>query len=204
MCPVTIRLIMNMYISQKMQVRFSNVLSSQFTLGNGVKQGGVLSPILFTVYLDSLIKTLKQRNIGCKIGNKFLGVFGYADDLTLLCPTLSGLQEMLNACEDFATDYNILFNASKMKLMYIGKNNLNCENLLCMSNGSSIEFVEQCIHLVSKIYSDISKKNIDNATNDLYMRTNNLMADFFYAQSSTLSVLYNSYCMNVYGSQLWC
>ena len=102
MCPVTLRLIMNMYISQKMQVRFSNVLPSQFTVGNEVKQGGVLSPILFTVYLGSLTKTLKQRNIGCKIGNKFLGVFGYADDLTLLCPTLSGLQEMLNVCEDFA------------------------------------------------------------------------------------------------------
>ena len=72
-----------------------------------------------------------------------------------------------------------------------------------MSNGSSIEFVEQCVHLGTKIYSDISKKNIDNATNNLYMKTNNLMADFSYAQSSTLSVLYNSYCMNVYGPQLW-
>ena len=114
---------------------------------------------------------MKQRSIGCKFGNKFLGVFGYSDDLTLLCPTLSCLQEMLNVCEDFAKDYNILFNASKSKLMYFGKNNLNCENLLCMSNGSSIEFVEQCVHLGTKIYSDISKKNIDNATNDLYMRT---------------------------------
>ena len=65
MCPVTLCLIMNMYVSQKMQVRFSNVLSGQFTVGNGVKQGsGVrLSPILFTVYLDSLIESLKQRNI---------------------------------------------------------------------------------------------------------------------------------------------
>ena len=174
--------------------------------GNRVKQGGVLSPILFTVYLDSLTKTLKQRNIGCKIGNKFLGVFGYADDLTLLCPTLSDIQEMLNFCEDFAKDYNILFNASKSKLMYFGEDNLNCENVLCMSNGSSIECVEQCVHLGTKIYSDISQKNIDNATNDLYNRTNNLMVDFSNAQSSTfiLSVLYNSYCMNVYGSQLWC
>ena len=39
---------------------------------------------------------------------------------------------------------------------------------------------------------------------DLIMRTNNLMADFSNAHSSTLSVLYNSYCMNVYGFQLWC
>ena len=35
------------------------------------------------------------------------------------------------------------------------------------------------------------------------MRTNNLIADFSYAESTTLSLLYNSYCMNVYGSHLW-
>ena len=72
MCTVTLRLIMNIYILHRMQVRFSNALSCQFTVRNGVKQGGELSPILFTVYLDSLIKTLKQKNIGSKIGNKFL------------------------------------------------------------------------------------------------------------------------------------
>ena len=59
-CPVVLRLIMNMYVSQEMQVRFSNSLSNQFTVGNGVKQGGVLSPILLTVYIDNLIKILKQ------------------------------------------------------------------------------------------------------------------------------------------------
>ena len=34
------------------------------------------------------------------------------------------------------------------------------------------------------------------------MRTNNVIADFSYAESTTLSLLFNSYCMNVYGSQL--
>ena len=107
-----------------------------------------------------------------------------------------------NACEGFAKDYNILFNASKSKQMYFRKANLNCENLLCMSNGGSIKNIEHCVHLGTKNFSDISIKNIDSATNDLYiMRTNNLMVDFSYAKSSTLSLLHNSYCMNVYGSQ---
>ena len=44
---------------------------------------------------------------------------------------------------------------------------------------------------------------LDNL-NDLFMRTNNLMADFSFTHSRTLSVLYNSYCMNAYDSQLWC
>ena len=98
-----------------MQVRFSNSLPSQFTIGNGVKQGGVLSPNLFTVYIDNFIKILKQGNVGCKIGSQFLGIFGYADDLTLLCPMLSDLREILNICEDYAKDYNMLCNASKSK-----------------------------------------------------------------------------------------
>ena len=39
----------------------------------------------------------------------------------LLCRTLSGLRDMLNICEDYANNYNILFNASKSELMYFGK-----------------------------------------------------------------------------------
>ena len=122
MCPLVLRLIINMYISQRMQVRFGTAMSSHFSISNGVKQGGVLSPILFTIYIDNLIIQLRKFNIGCKIGNSFLGVFGYADDLTLLCPSLAGLKQMLNVCEDYAKEYNILFNASKSKLMHFGKN----------------------------------------------------------------------------------
>ena len=82
MCPRVLRLIMNMYISQRMQLRFGTAMSSQFSMSNGVKQGGVLSPILFTIYIGNLIIQLRKLNIGCKIDNSFLGVFGYVDDLT--------------------------------------------------------------------------------------------------------------------------
>ena len=106
--------------------------------------------------------------------------------------------------DDYAKKYNILFNASKSKLMYLGKNYFGGKHVLHMSNGSKIDYVEQCVHLGATLYSDISIRNIHNALNNLFMRTNNLMADFSNAHSSTLPVLYNSYCMNVYDSQLWC
>ena len=41
---------------------------------NGVKQGGVLSPVLFGVYIDGLLATLKDAGIGCHIGSQFVGV----------------------------------------------------------------------------------------------------------------------------------
>ena len=50
-----------------------------------------------------------------------MGVFGYADDLSLLCPSFSGMKDMLSICEQYAHDNNIMFNASKSQLIYLGK-----------------------------------------------------------------------------------
>ena len=118
-----------------------------------------MSPVLFTVYLDNLLKDLRQRNIGCKIGATYLGVFGYADDLTLLCPSISGLKGMFKICEDYASDYNIIFNAKKRKLMRFGRNKMNIKTTISMANGCTIDYVEQCVHLGTIIHSEILINN---------------------------------------------
>ena len=83
LCPIVLRLLMNMYMNQCLQVRWNSLVSDRFSIANGVKQGGVLSPILFSIYTDKLIKQLRNSNIGCKIVNQYVGVFGYADDISL-------------------------------------------------------------------------------------------------------------------------
>ena len=60
----------------------------------------------------------------------------------------------------------------------------DAQHVLHMFNGSKIDYVEQCVHLGNTLYADISIRNINNAVNDLFMRTNNLMADFSNAHSS--------------------
>ena len=55
MCPIVLRLIMNMFTNQEIQVKWNTVLSSKCKTSNGVKQGGCLSPSLFSVYLNNLI-----------------------------------------------------------------------------------------------------------------------------------------------------
>ena len=54
---------------------------------------GVLSPILYSVYLDNLMRILKYIKIGCMYTNEYMGISTYADDISILCPTLSGLQK---------------------------------------------------------------------------------------------------------------
>lgn len=78
-----------------------------FGTANGVKQGGVLSPTLFIVYIDELINTLKASGLGCHVGQHYIGALGYADDITLLSPCVKSLNEMLIVCSKFAKEFNV-------------------------------------------------------------------------------------------------
>ena len=79
MCPILLRLTMNMYISQQMQAKWNGSISKSFSISNDVKQGGLLYSVLFSIYIDKLISILRKRNIGCKIKNNFMGLFRYAE-----------------------------------------------------------------------------------------------------------------------------
>ena len=71
MCPLVVILLFHVYTNQKVQVRWNDVISNQFSVKNGVRQGGVMSPLLFGVYMDGLLEELKDLDIGCYIGQHF-------------------------------------------------------------------------------------------------------------------------------------
>ena len=73
-------------------------------------QGGVLSPILFTVYIDELLIQLKQLGVGCHWKHHFVGAVCYTDDLALLAPSQAALILMLLLCEQFADSHGLKFN----------------------------------------------------------------------------------------------
>ncbi len=54
-----------MYTNQQLQVRWGNETSGQFNVLHGVKQGGVLWPILFAIYMDGLLDRLAETGVGC-------------------------------------------------------------------------------------------------------------------------------------------
>ena len=83
MCPLVLRLLMNIYINQQIQVKWNSTMSMKSSISNGVKQGGCLFPNLFSVYLDKLIEILRKCNIGCRYGNRYMGVYCYADDVLI-------------------------------------------------------------------------------------------------------------------------
>ena len=82
-------------------------------MGSGVKQRGVLSAILFTLYLDKLLIRLKNSNMRCSMNGCYTGALSYADDITLSCPSIRGLNRMLEICNTFTAEHNLIFNTKK-------------------------------------------------------------------------------------------
>ena len=99
----------------------------------------------------------------------------------------------------------ITFNASKSQLLHFSKKDDPLHNkkpILRMKHGQIIPYVEKCIHLGNTLNSSsIEHAMLDSAIIDV--KTNNLLSEFSFSESITLSRLFKSYCMNVYGSPLW-
>ena len=84
-----------------------------------MKQGGILSPILFYIYIDGLLQNLANSGQGCHIGLDFLAVFAYADDIILLAPSASVMRSLLSVCNAFAKEFDVVLNADKSKVYFL-------------------------------------------------------------------------------------
>ena len=62
---------------------------------NGVKQEGILSSILFCMYMDGVLTRLRQSGLGCYIGDTFFGALTYAHDISIIAPPPDLAQKML-------------------------------------------------------------------------------------------------------------
>ena len=204
MCPLTVRLLLNMYTEQKLQVKWNDILSDKFHVTNGVRQGGVLSPLFFSIYIDDLLEKLKRNGIGCHIGHHFAGVFGYADDIILLCPSLAGLMDMIKICEDYAIEHDILFNGKKSKYLVFGKDNNYKYNHTITVNNEVVERCEEADHLGHPLHTGkpleaLAEKGL-NSLNSMFYSFMSRFRDCF---PTTRNKLFHQYCSSMYGSQLW-
>ena len=85
-------------------------------VSNSVKQGGIISPVLFNVSMDDLGCVLNRSNIGGRIGGEIVNHLSYANDLCLICLSSAGMQQLLNVCSKYGTEHSLSYNANKSYL----------------------------------------------------------------------------------------
>jgi len=116
-----VKLLINWYSKISVFIKWNNCYSAHCVLKSGVRQGGVLSPVLFNIYISSVIKSLELSDLGCHIQGVYIGCLVYADDIILLSASVHSLQKMLDICYVSGSEMDIVFNAKKSTLFAVGK-----------------------------------------------------------------------------------
>ena len=121
-------------------------MSESFLSLNGLKQDGILSPFLFSIYINNLWNGLEKLKIGCCIGHVYLfGFSEYADDIILLAPSLAALRVILASCSMFADVNDILFSTSKLHCIKFC-NNMSVVQYDVVLQGTSLKWVDRVVH----------------------------------------------------------
>ena len=205
---VFIRLLAYIYVYQSCCVEWCGIKSKSFKVSNGVRQGAVLSPILFSLYIDDLFSELARSGFGCYINNVFYGILGYADDLVLLSPNRYGLQCMLNLAKSFLEKLGLKISVnhvipkkSKTKCVSFGIK----QDLLPISlDGINLPWSDTYEHLGHvlckdgslKLDVDLKRRSFIGKYHELRQELKNPYPIVF----MNLILIYNSH---FYGSNLW-
>ena len=198
-----IKLLCFWYTHQQMFVRWGNTISTHFTVANGVKQGGVISPILFNIYMDTLSIALNSSGIGGYLGNVFLNHLCYADDLCLISLSSTGMQQLLNICQNYAMDQQLLYNGSKSYSLCFKSKSIKITQPSFYLNLLKIPIVENCRYLGITISTKNSDLDLKRQMRKIYANTNLLLRKFSKCSVDVKCYLFKTYCSNLYCAPMW-
>ena len=116
-CIVIVRILLFWYSKQTVCVKWGRCISDYFSISNGVRQCRILSPKLFSVYVDDFSDKLVESKVGCSIDNLCMNHVMYADDICLMAPSPAALLVIINICYDFRVQNDLSFNSSKSYCM---------------------------------------------------------------------------------------
>ena len=125
--------------------------------------------------------------------------------MCILSPTIGGLKEMLNVCEKYGEEFDVMFNPKKTQCMKFAMDNsgmnFDCDITLC---GQKLEWVSTAKYLGNWITHNLKENvEIDKKMCAFFGNVNSLRACFTNVGYKNISILYNRYCCHYYGSQAW-
>ena len=147
-----INLCKNLYNNSKCAVRTSRGLSEKFTVRSGVRQGCVLSPLLFITYIDNICKlsiTNNDNNI-----NEIL----FADDQVIIAETEHELQQHLDNLKRIREEYSMRINKDKTEVMVINKGTIHSNVQIGnekVTNVSELNYLGSIISSNGKVSTEI-------------------------------------------------
>ncbi|XP_041986142.1 uncharacterized protein LOC121738255 [Aricia agestis] len=204
--PLFIDLLKFWYRNQMNHVNWAGTLSESYRLECGLRQGGLTSPTLFNLYIDSLIEELSKQHVGCHIDGICLNNLSYADDMALLSPSIGGLRKLLRICEEYACRHGLKYNINKSQYMVFhaagGRTPKQVPEILL--NGIALSRVEEFKYLGHIVTVDLrDDKDIERERRALSKRANMLARRFARCSVEVKLTLFRAFCTSLYTCALW-
>lgn len=113
----TLLSIRELYRNSKCRVRYQGILSQEFPVLQGTRQGGKSSPLLYLVFINGLIEEIEASGYGYCMYNMAISSPTVADDMVLVSFSKSGLDEMIELCWNYSRKWRYFYNAAKCKVV---------------------------------------------------------------------------------------
>ena len=134
------RIICNMYSSSMVSIKIGDKLTEPFTSSLGGRQGDVLSPNIFKLFLNDFSDIIENSNDSVYLQDKNISCLLYADDLILISDSEQGLQDRLNILHKYCKDWCMKININKTKVIIFNKSgrlitrnfNINNQSIECV------------------------------------------------------------------------
>ena len=157
-------------------VRWGKTISSYLAISNGIRQGGILSPLLNNLYTNSLSAQQSSR-IGCHIARECVNHISYADDMVLLAPSTKVLQTLIDICFKCAGENDILYNETKTQCMvFWPRPYAQCVLPSGVLGTASLKFVVEAVYFCHIISTNL-KDDSGASSVQLSYFSNNLVSE---------------------------
>jgi hypothetical protein len=140
-----IRIITELYWGQNAEIKVDNAMSEKVEIQRGVRQGCVLSPMLFNLYAETVFsEALNEETGGIKVNGLAINNIRYADDTLIMACTQMELQQIMNAIVQHSETMGLKLNTSKTKMMVFSKKPVKSElriNNVIIEQVSSLKYL---------------------------------------------------------------
>jgi len=141
------QVIENLYSKTLVSVKLSDGMTSYFSTNTGVKQGCVLSPALFNIYVNDIPEIFTDDCEPPLINNNKIGCLMFADDIAILSTSPIGLQLALTKLHNYCNEWNLKLNTKKTKIMIFNKGGRKILTHKFYIGNEDIEIVSQFCYL---------------------------------------------------------
>ena len=132
------RIIRNLYYEQKAVIQLPEGLTGLTDIKRGVRQGVVMSPDLFNLYSEFILRKLEEVEKGIQVNGRRINNIRYADGAVLLASSEAGLKVLLDAVQSESKKLGLNLNINKTKVMVMSKQSLNEPLISITANNSKI------------------------------------------------------------------